>query len=113
MTVIGEVNLVTHHQARWRFLYRGHALPGGTSILTVTDGFQWWHFQCRSEGDNMYCINGSEWSRFVQTRINAMITLYSKEDGEDFHRIRLKSGASSVQTELRYGLYSQSNQWRR
>ncbi|MBA0788665.1 hypothetical protein Gotri_027754 [Gossypium trilobum] len=108
MTVIGEVNLVTHHQARWRFLYRGHALPGGTSILTVTDGFQWWHFQCRSEGDNMYCIKGSEWSRFVQTRINAMITLYSKQDGEDFHRIR--SGASLVQTELRYGLYSQSNQ---
>ncbi|MBA0698271.1 hypothetical protein Goari_021768, partial [Gossypium aridum] len=34
MTVIGEVNLVTHHQAMWRFLYRGHALPGGTSILT-------------------------------------------------------------------------------
>ncbi|MFQ6648832.1 hypothetical protein Gotur_021015 [Gossypium turneri] len=53
MSVIGEVNLLTHHEARWRFLYRGHALPGGTSILTVTDGFQRWHFQCRSEGKVM------------------------------------------------------------
>ncbi|MBA0782192.1 hypothetical protein Gotri_003052 [Gossypium trilobum] len=44
----------------------------------------------RSEGDNMYCITGTEWSRFVRTRINAMITLYSKEDGEDFHRVRVR-----------------------
>nr|KJB78370.1 hypothetical protein B456_012G166300 [Gossypium raimondii] len=68
MSVIGEVNLLTHHEARWRFLYRDHALPGG---------------------DNMYCIIGTEWSRFVR-RINAMITLYSKEDGEDFHRVRVR-----------------------
>ncbi|KAB2036129.1 hypothetical protein ES319_D04G202300v1 [Gossypium barbadense] len=69
MSVIGEVNLLTNHEARWRLLYRGHALPGG---------------------DNMYCITGTEWSRFVRTRINAMITLYSKEDDEDFHRVRVR-----------------------
>ncbi|MBA0731179.1 hypothetical protein Golax_022832, partial [Gossypium laxum] len=60
MPVIGEVNILTHHE----------------------------HFQCRSEGGNMYCITNTKWSRFVRTRINAMITLYSKEDGEDFHKVQ-------------------------
>ncbi|KAK8714446.1 hypothetical protein V6N13_149637 [Hibiscus sabdariffa] len=89
--VVEEVNLTTNLEGRWRFYDRSHTLPGGSIVLTVTDGSGRWRFECRSEGDNMYCISGSEWRRFVRPRIDAMLTLYSKEDGENFHRVRVRS----------------------
>ncbi|KAL4353027.1 hypothetical protein GQ457_06G001740 [Hibiscus cannabinus] len=88
--VIEEVNLTTNLEGRWRFYDRSHTLPGGSIVLTVTDGSERWRFECRSEGDHMYCISGSEWRRFVRPRIDAMLTLYSKEDGEDVHRVRVR-----------------------
>ncbi|KAK8564377.1 hypothetical protein V6N13_005393 [Hibiscus sabdariffa] len=91
MAEIETVHLASHHEARWRFCDRSRTLPDGWIILTVTDGCEWWRFECKSVGDDMYCISGSEWRRFFRrVRINATVTLYSRADDENFHRVRVK-----------------------
>ena len=92
MAEIVAVPIQANHEARLRFRYTGRALPGGSSRLTVTDGSQWWKFDCKSEGGNNFSISGSEWKRFAKPWIgkSATFTLYSKEEDEDFHRIRVR-----------------------
>ncbi|KAK5837180.1 hypothetical protein PVK06_012990 [Gossypium arboreum] len=92
MEQIDAVNLAANHVHRWRLLDRSGTLPAGRIVLTVTeDENQWWRFECRSEGD-MHYITGTEWSRFVQPRIDARITLYAQQDGENFHRMEVIMG---------------------
>ncbi|KAB2036121.1 hypothetical protein ES319_D04G201600v1 [Gossypium barbadense] len=89
MKEINTVNLVANHVHRWGLRDGSGTLPAGRIVLTVTeDENQWWQFECRSEGDR-HCITGNEWSRFVQPRINAMLTLYAQQDGENFHRMKV------------------------
>ncbi|MBA0753806.1 hypothetical protein Gogos_021040 [Gossypium gossypioides] len=89
MEQIDAVNLVANHVQRWRLRDRSGTLPAGWFVLTVTeDENQWWRFECRSEGDRHY-ITGTEWSRFVQPRIDARLTLYAQQDGENFHRMKV------------------------
>ncbi|KAG4153060.1 hypothetical protein ERO13_D04G160550v2 [Gossypium hirsutum] len=92
MELIDEVTLVAKHVHRWRLRDRSGTLPAGQIVLTVTeDENQWWQFECRSEGD-MHCITGIEWSHFVQPRIDARLTLYAQQDGENFHRMKVIMG---------------------
>ncbi|MBA0782190.1 hypothetical protein Gotri_003050 [Gossypium trilobum] len=89
MEQIDAVNLVANHVHRWRLRDGSGTLPDGRFVLTVTeDENQWWRFECRSEGDRHY-ITGTEWSRFVQPRIDARLTLYAQQDGENFHRMKV------------------------
>ncbi|KAE8702248.1 hypothetical protein F3Y22_tig00110485pilonHSYRG00137 [Hibiscus syriacus] len=90
MAAIGDVNLAAHNEERWRFRDRSHTLPGGRVVLRVTDGSNWWTFECRNERDDVYCISGSDWRRFARSRMGALVTLYSRDDGEDFHMIRVR-----------------------
>nr|KJB77915.1 hypothetical protein B456_012G165800 [Gossypium raimondii] len=89
MEEIGTVNLVANHVRRWRLHDGSGTLPAGWIVLMVTeDENQWWRFECQSEGDWHY-ITGTEWSRFVQPRIDARLTLYAQQDGENFHRMKV------------------------
>ncbi|XWS62453.1 hypothetical protein CRYUN_Cryun06bG0012200 [Craigia yunnanensis] len=94
MAEIVSVPLQANHEARLRFRYTGRALPGGSSVLMVTDGSESWKFECQSEGGNYFSISGSEWKRFAKPWIGKSatftFTLYSKEEGENFHRIRVR-----------------------
>ncbi|KAG4153280.1 hypothetical protein ERO13_D04G174928v2 [Gossypium hirsutum] len=103
MAPIDAVNLVANHVHRWMLRDGSGTLPAGRIVLTVTeDENQWWQFECRSEGDRHY-ITGTEWSRFVQPRINAMLTLYAQQDGryricgEDWRRF-VESNVGAVLT---------------
>ncbi|PPR82379.1 hypothetical protein GOBAR_AA38334 [Gossypium barbadense] len=88
MEQIDAVNLVANHVQRWRLRDRSGILPAGRFVLTVTeDENQWWRFEFRGEGDRHY-ITGTEWSRFAQPRIDARLTLYAQQDGENFHRMK-------------------------
>ncbi|KAK8561646.1 hypothetical protein V6N13_149192 [Hibiscus sabdariffa] len=93
MEVIDLVYLAANNAAGW--LFRDHtrtlpAAPGGRIVLTVSDGSESWQFECKSLGDNMYYMTGREWTRFlVGTRIHDRVTLYSKQDGENFHRLEV------------------------
>ncbi|KAK8613740.1 hypothetical protein V6N13_101497 [Hibiscus sabdariffa] len=89
MTTIGEVNLEAQRR-QWRFSDDSRTLPGGRIVLTVKHGSQMWDFECESLGGGVYCISGSAWGSFVRQNMNYMLTLYAKEDDEDFHRIRLR-----------------------
>nr|KJB77905.1 hypothetical protein B456_012G164900 [Gossypium raimondii]KJB77913.1 hypothetical protein B456_012G165600 [Gossypium raimondii] len=93
MEEIDTVNLVAHHVQRWRFRDRSGILPAGRIVLRVTeDEKQWWRFECcRIEG-GMYCISGSAWSDFVGPRVHARLTLYAKQYGENFNRVRVRAG---------------------
>ncbi|TYJ40814.1 hypothetical protein E1A91_A04G167000v1 [Gossypium mustelinum] len=89
MEQIDAVNLVANHVQRWRLRDRSRILPAGRFVLTVTeDENQWWRFEFRGEGDRHY-ITGTEWSRFAQPRIDARLTLYAQQDGENFHRMKV------------------------
>ncbi|MBA0754258.1 hypothetical protein Gogos_020291 [Gossypium gossypioides] len=89
MEQIAAVNLVANHVHRWRLRDRSGTLPAGRIVLMVTeDENQWWRFECRRDGD-MHYITGTEWSRFVQPRIGARLTLYAQQDGENFHRMEV------------------------
>ncbi|KAB2035895.1 hypothetical protein E1A91_D04G186800v1 [Gossypium mustelinum] len=92
MEQIDAVTLVATHVHRWRLRDCSGTLPAGQIVLTVTeDENQWWQFECRSEGD-MHYITGAEWSHFVQPRIDARLTLYAQQDGENFHRMEVIMG---------------------
>ncbi|KAK8613739.1 hypothetical protein V6N13_101496 [Hibiscus sabdariffa] len=95
MAAIGEVILAAHHERQWRFRDPNRTLPDGRIVLKVMDGSRLLEFECNRERDDVYCIKGSEWRRFVQQKKDAMLTLYSKEDNEDFHRIRVRQQHSS------------------
>ncbi|XVF00616.1 hypothetical protein REPUB_Repub04eG0016000 [Reevesia pubescens] len=85
---IFEIILAKNHEAKLRFYHGGGALPGGSSILTVSDGYGGsWKFNCKSEGGNYFSISGSGWRDFARSRINDMVTLYN-EGGEYTIRVR-------------------------
>ncbi|KAL1106497.1 hypothetical protein V6Z11_D04G207800 [Gossypium hirsutum] len=89
MEEIDTVNLVANHVHKWWLRDRSGTLPAGRIVLMATeDENQWWRFECGSEGDRHY-ITGTEWSRFVQPRIDARLTLYAQQDGENFHRMKV------------------------
>ncbi|KAK5837365.1 hypothetical protein PVK06_013175 [Gossypium arboreum] len=65
-------------------------LPGDAVVLMVTeDGNERWHFECSLIEGGMHCIRCRAWSDFVDPRINARLTLYAEQDGENFHRMRV------------------------
>ncbi|XVF45765.1 hypothetical protein PTKIN_Ptkin02bG0232500 [Pterospermum kingtungense] len=88
MAEIFQVILARNNEARLRFSHRAGALPGGSSVLLVTDGDRWWSFSCK-RGGNQFCISASGWRNFASSRINCMVTL-SKDDDEDFYGVRVR-----------------------
>ncbi|KAK8617774.1 hypothetical protein V6N13_080680 [Hibiscus sabdariffa] len=95
MATIGEVNLTERHEMQWKFSDGSRTLAGGRIVLKVKHRSQRWDFECKSVGGGVFCISGSAWGSFVRQNMDAMLTLYAKEDGEDFHRIRLRLQHSS------------------
>ncbi|KAB2088192.1 hypothetical protein E1A91_A04G166600v1 [Gossypium mustelinum] len=93
MEEIDTVNLQANHVKRWRFRDHSGTLPAGRIVLRVTeDENQWWRFECcRIEG-GMHCISGNAWSDFVGPRVHARLTLYAKQDGENFNRVWVRAG---------------------
>ena len=88
------VPLQPNHAKGLSFLYTGPALPGGWGSirLKVKHGSQWWTFDCMNKGNNSFYISGREWGLFAEPwiRKSATFTLYSKEEGEDFHKIKVR-----------------------
>ncbi|KAK8613742.1 hypothetical protein V6N13_101499 [Hibiscus sabdariffa] len=99
MARIGEVNLAAQGR-QWRFSDESCTLAGGRIVLTVKHQSLSWDFECESVGGGVYCISGSEWGSFVRQNKDAMLTLYAREDHEDFHRIRLRLQHSSLSAVL-------------
>nr|KJB78371.1 hypothetical protein B456_012G166200 [Gossypium raimondii] len=88
--IINEVVLEARHVQRWKFHDRSRTLPRVPIVLTVTeDENQWWRFECCLIEGGMHCIRCTEWSGFVGPRINARLTLYAQQDGENFHRMKV------------------------
>ncbi|XP_017633305.1 uncharacterized protein LOC108475843 [Gossypium arboreum] len=88
--IINEVVLEARHVQRWKFHDRSRTLPGVPIVLTVTeDENQWWRFECRQIEGDMHCIRCTAWSGFVGPRIDARLTLYAQQDGENFHRMKV------------------------
>ncbi|XVE94127.1 hypothetical protein REPUB_Repub01dG0254600 [Reevesia pubescens] len=80
MGKIFVTNFQSHNQTRLMFSHDGGELPGGTSVLRVSDGAGGsWNFNCRSEGGKLFSISGSDWSDFAETcRINDTVTLFKR-----------------------------------
>ncbi|KAB2088193.1 hypothetical protein ES319_A04G158100v1 [Gossypium barbadense] len=88
--IINNVVLEAHHVRRWKFCDHSRTLPGEPIVLTVTeDGNERWQFECSLIEGGMHCIRCPAWSDFVGPRINARLTLYAKQDGKNFHRMRV------------------------
>ncbi|KAK8516581.1 hypothetical protein V6N13_080681 [Hibiscus sabdariffa] len=90
MATIGEVNLTERHEMQWKFSDGSRTLAAGRIVLKVKHRSQRWDFECKNVGGGVFCISGSAWGSFVRQNKDAMLTLYAKEEGEDFHRIHLR-----------------------
>ncbi|PPD74328.1 hypothetical protein GOBAR_DD28754 [Gossypium barbadense] len=86
MAEIGTVTLAAHHAARWDV---DTPLP---DVFAVAVGSKRFNLNCRPEGGR-YCICGDKnWSSFVESNVGAVVTLYAREEGEDFHNLQVTGG---------------------
>ncbi|MBA0878057.1 hypothetical protein Goshw_005132 [Gossypium schwendimanii] len=69
MEEIDTVNLQANHVKRWRFRDRSGTIPAGPIVLRVTEDEKQW--------------------------VHARLTLYAKQDGENFNRVRGRQCSSS------------------
>ncbi|KAK5837367.1 hypothetical protein PVK06_013177 [Gossypium arboreum] len=81
MAEIGIDTLAPQHAAGWDV---DTPLP---HVFTVAVGSRRFRVHCRRYGGR-YRIYGDNWSSFVESNVGAVVSLYAREEDQDFHNLQ-------------------------